>query len=434
MISWKRTIPARVVMGVRLLWRTMLLQLVLALLAAAVMGGAVALTGLSAGHLLLEGSLLALAAPAIGTLLTLLTQMVLGAALFAGLWLALRGPGQVAVGEALRIGWRRWPVAANSALLLTLMVGGLLALLGALAAMLHPVVLLGLLPLVWVLLRLATVPVAAVVEDCSPLSVLRSSWRRSAGFCWSIIGSGLLLVLLTILLDLLLFILIGGAGRAALPATLAGGTPNPMGLMMMVAGTMGMAILLIVLIHLQAMVWMAALLVLFHAEQRAGAEGGGDATQQVPPASPRSQQIIAWGWVVLLSAAPVLAFLIVGPQAGGMVTTRVTPPAPHPPLNRHAPRIHHYARPPTAKRPPMPTEKAQKAALFRALRRGELQRASQLLAPLLRRHPDDPWLLQAEGWRLYRSGRKAEAAAVMARACRRGATEACLLTRPEARP
>ena len=172
-----------------------------------------------------------------------------------------------------------------------------------------------------------------------------------------------------------------------------------------------------------------ALIVLFYREQcwEQGEQGALPTSGAVPPVG---QQVIAWGWMVAIALIPMAGYFF-GVQPGGGI--QMAPQAPKPP---HRAAMPHPKPPAVPKQPTVnntavkkPTLAQQKAALFQALQHGNLTRAGQQLGPLLRQHPEDGWLLQAEGWRLYRSGKRQQAERVMAHACRRGVMEACLLAK-----
>ncbi len=427
MLAWKRSFLARLGMGFRLIWRTALLQLVLGLMAAAVMG----LIGFSMrGVAMGGGAISSVAIASVGVLLSLLLQVVAGVVFVGGMLLATEKPGQVPVRLALALGWRRWPVAANSALLLTLLATVALGLVGALTAMLQqPALLLLALPLLWLGLRLATLPMVTIIEDVTPLAAIRRAWRISQGFCWPMLGNGLLLALLAVVVVVAILFLLGGTGIAALASALASGHAPSMMSALMTAGAMGVGILLVIVVDLLAMQLVTALIVLFYREQcwEQGEQGALPTAGAVPPVA---QKVIAWGWMGLIALVPVAGYLFGGQLGGGMVMPpRATTPPPRA-MARHP-------RPPAAPARPAVRKPAaskmtlaqQKVAIFQALRHGNLARAEQRFGPLLRQHPEDGWLLQAEGWLLYRGGKRAQAVKVMAHACRRGVMEACLLAK-----
>ncbi|MDX8408697.1 MAG: hypothetical protein R8J84_01450 [Mariprofundales bacterium] len=436
MMMWKPTFFSRLGWGFRLVWRTMLVQLVLGglgfLLIVAISSLAVVL-GTSSGVLLFVTVV-------IGGLLSLLIPFFVGAALLAASAAALEGEGQVAVRAALCAGWRRLPVLANTTVLLMLCALPLLALAGG-AAMFHPLLMLLLMvPMVWIGVRLLMVSPVVVLEDVSPWQGVRRAWALSDGCFWRMFGNLLLLMVLMMLLSVVFFLLalaLGAGGIAGSLGLMAQGGAMPS----MMAGGVGMVLMVallvggVLLIQMTGTLLIMAFALLFYGEQR-HAEDSAIERWQAAPAAAKLQWKICWGWMLLLALAQGVAAIMAPDIAPGIsqsyvatttsttVSSTVRQPQPKRSVAKAAASAKKPAHTLLERQRIVAFDVMQQVGSHQQIRRRESQR---LVSQLYQRYPKDAWVLQARGWLLYRSGKLAQARSMMVEACRFGAASACLL-------
>jgi len=280
----------------------------------------------------------------------------------------------------------------------------------------------------------------AMMEEGSPLALLRRGWQLSSGFWFSIVGNMLLLMLL---LPLLQFLLVGagylaGAGsvglwlmqaQSGIQQLLTQGSLPPnlgYGLVLIVI----LFALLFVLIQAVSMMIITAFCVLYYGEQRAAQDAHG--RWQVAQQAPRMQWylmllgMVALAAVLAASEMQMLQQATVAVQSSSVSQSRVTRSPSV--ARRVAPPATVAPRPRTADQPSLAQRKARLFARWED--RGF---ADQEVASLYRSHPDDRWLMQAQAWSWYRLGRTSEAKTLMKKACRKGAAAACLLVAGEGR-